>query len=284
MDETTKLWYMQASPLYETERPYHIFEPLPPECKPGNLSFELGPPQSIKDVRGHEREYTLQIHGFAFKSRILPNVNWNDETDISTKYIEDLRRALSEVPGLGSDIETCKILDWRIRKSGSENVLENPGADRMVKISPAYIVHIDQSPAGVLHRIRKQFGAEIEALIHGHRVQVINIWRPLVAVVEDLPLALCDARTVSQEDLVETEFINTDDIRRSYMVKYSDSFQFHYLSRMTKDEICIFKVFDSADVETKWVPHAAFNHAVPSPDYAPRESIEVRFLVFSPEP
>lgn len=78
-----------------------------------------------------------------------------------------------------------------------------------------------------------------------------SIWRPLVDVVEELPLTVCDARTVGSEDLLEVEFINADYVRRSYLVKYSEKFRFYYLNRMTKDEVVVFKVFDSADVKAK---------------------------------
>ena len=78
-----------------------------------------------------------------------------------------------------------------------------------------------------------------------------SLWRPLVDVVQDLPLAVGDARTVSRTDLVEVEFIDSDSVRRSYIVRHNDKLRFYYLSRMTKEEMCVFKNFDSADVECK---------------------------------
>ncbi|KAK0609958.1 hypothetical protein B0T17DRAFT_621249 [Bombardia bombarda] len=272
MDETTCLWYMVPSPLYAKEKPYHIFEPLPPGFKAGNLAFEPGPPQNITNARGRIAEYTLQENGFAFGTRSLPDhVNWDNEAEISAKYIPDVKEFLSE------------MLSPHLRKAGSKNVLQDPSGDRMVKISPAFIVHVDQSPAGVLDRIRRLYGRLADELIQGRRVQVFTVWRPLVDVVEDLPLALCDGRTVRQTDLVEVEFVNSDCVRRSYMVQHSKDFQFHYLGRMTKNEVCVFKVFDSADVDCKWVPHAAFEHTNLPGGLSPRESIEVRLLVLSPE-
>jgi hypothetical protein len=78
-----------------------------------------------------------------------------------------------------------------------------------------------------------------------------SVWRPLVEVVDDLPFAVCDARTGSSTDLLEVEFINSDYVRRSFMVKYSEKCRFYYLSRMKKNEVCVFKVFDSANVKSK---------------------------------
>lgn len=119
---------------------------------------------------------------------------------------------------------------------------------------------------------------------------------------------------MSPADLLEVEFINADYVRRSYLVKYSEQFRFYFLNRMTRDEVCVFKVFDSADTKAKrklrspslpllsirryleepydilvyrseltWfldVPHAAFEQqSYPNP--SPRESLEVRVLVVS---
>jgi hypothetical protein len=47
-----------------------------------------------------------------------------------------------------------------------------------------------------------------------------SVWRPLAEVVDDLPFAVCDARTGSSTDLLEVEFINSDYVRRSFMVKH----------------------------------------------------------------
>lgn len=64
-------------------------------------------------------------------------------------------------------------------------------------------------------------------------------------VVEDYPLTMCDCRTVDASDLVEIVQLNEDYPRRNYLVTYNEGMRFHYLSRMTKDEICSFIVFDS---------------------------------------
>lgn len=59
---------------------------------------------------------------------------------------------------------------------------------------------------------------------------------------------MCDARTVKQSDLVSSAHVSDDYVRRNYLVKYSQDFQFYYLSRMTKEEVCAFIVFDSSGV------------------------------------
>jgi hypothetical protein len=82
-----------------------------------------------------------------------------------------------------------------------------------------------------------------------HQVSSPSVWRPLVDVVEDVSLAVCDARTSSRDDLIEVDFIDNTMVRKNFMAKYSEAAQFYYLSKMTKDECCVFQVFDSLDLE-----------------------------------
>ena len=66
-------------------------------------------------------------------------------------------------------------------------------------------------------------------------------------MVEDLPLAVCDARRVGPEDLIEVAFIDGGIPRYNYMAKHSDEYRFCYLGNMRRDEVCILKNFDSRD-------------------------------------
>jgi hypothetical protein len=86
MDETTQLWYLRPSSLYKKEKPYHIFEQLPQGFKTSNLAFEQGPEQSIVDVRSREHRLTLEEHGFAFRTRPPPSLNWDDDAEINVKH------------------------------------------------------------------------------------------------------------------------------------------------------------------------------------------------------
>lgn len=50
-------------------------------------------------------------------------------------------------------------------------------------------------------------------------------------------------------DLVELEFVTEESPRLSYLAKWNDKYRFYYLSRMTNEEACIFKIFDSAALD-----------------------------------
>lgn len=67
-------------------------------------------------------------------------------------------------------------------------------------------------------------------------------------VVDGWPLALCDGRTAKLSDCIESEYITSEAVRLSLLPKYSEQYQFYYLSQMTRDEALVFKIFDSEAV------------------------------------
>lgn len=78
-----------------------------------------------------------------------------------------------------------------------------------------------------------------------------SVWRPISDVVEDWPLAICDARTVNTADLVELEFVTEELVKLSYLARWNEKYRFYYLSEMTNRDACIFKIFDSASFENR---------------------------------
>lgn len=64
-------------------------------------------------------------------------------------------------------------------------------------------------------------------------------------MVKSWPLAVCDARTATDDDFVELSYVTKELVRLSYMVKWNEKHQFYYMSNMTDQEVCIFKIFDS---------------------------------------
>ncbi len=134
------------------------------------------------------------------------------------------------------------------------------------------------------------------SLAAGGRFGIINVWRNIVEEpVQINPLAMCDAQTVTPEDLVTFEVRYHDRIGENYFAKHRDSHEFYFYPEMTRDEPMLLKQWDSAgtlatsngklgDMSNPEAPatfsfHSAFDDLT-APDDAPdRWSIEVRCLV-----
>jgi hypothetical protein len=67
-------------------------------------------------------------------------------------------------------------------------------------------------------------------------------------------------------------------------VKYSENLKFYYKSKLNTDEVILIKCFESkSDGRARLTPHTAFNDPTSPAGARPRESIEVRALVFTHE-
>ncbi|TAQ90360.1 hypothetical protein B7494_g1301 [Chlorociboria aeruginascens] len=98
-----------------------------------------------------------------------------------------------------------------LRNTDFKDILASLNNGRVMKIKPADIVHIDQSPVSALDRLCLLLPQEeVEDLLTQYRVQIFNVWRPICDVVEDWPFAVCDARTSTMKDLVDFEFITDE--------------------------------------------------------------------------
>ena len=128
--------------------------------------------------------------------------------------------------------------------------------------------------------MRDFFGDEADELLRG-RVQVINLWRPIRGPLRDAPLAVCDATTVAPGDLVPADLVYRDRVGETYGVTFNPEHRWYYVPDMQPDEALLLKCYDSStDGRARFAPHTAFEDPTAPPDMLPRESIELRTLVF----
>jgi hypothetical protein len=102
-----------------------------------------------------------------------------------------------------------------------------------------------------------------------------------VDVVRDTPLAICDAGSMARGDFVATEMRYQDRTGETYSVSCNPAHRWYYFPRMRRDEVLLFKCFDSAtDGRARFGAHCAFDDPTATNAAAERESIEARLLVF----
>jgi hypothetical protein len=144
-------------------------------------------------------------------------------------------------------------------------------------------VHIDQSYGFAPVLLKAQFPSspeEAERLLKG-RFQILNIWRPLKTVFKD-PFAVCDARSVDDDELVPVKIKYPAFDIESWSVRGegSDRHKWYYMSQQTPEEVLLFKCFDSkVDGRARRVPHSSFTD-VEFVGGDARQSIELRAFVF----
>ena len=147
---------------------------------------------------------------------------------------------------------------------------------------PANLVHVDQTATSGAARLRVAYPDEADEFLR-RRVAIVNLWRPIKSPVLDAPLAVCDARSVTPEDLVASELVYRDRRGETYNLVYNPGQRWFYAPEMRADEVLLLKCFDSRDdgAVSRFAPHTAFIDPTAPQDAPPRESIELRtFLIF----
>jgi len=256
----------------------------PTSEKPRSLEYEPPPgvPRTtavyrehtveIRDVRPVAATLSLEDEGFQLLTAPTSVTDFDDEEAIRTRYYAETISLLEELTGASKVV----VFDHTIRR-------RVPGAaDRATGIprQPVPRVHNDYTVKSGPQRVRDLLGDEADALLQ-KRFSVINVWRPIRGPVQDSPLAVTDARSVAQHDLVATDLVYPDRLGEIYYVKFNPEHKWFYAPAMRNDEVMLIKCYDSVeDGRARFVPHSAFVDPTTPRGAPPRESIELRTLVF----
>jgi hypothetical protein len=197
-----------------------------------------------------------------------------DEDAVRRIYYPEAERLVASATSASRVV----VFDLTIRRRLPGVADRAAGAPRQ----PVPRVHNDYTVKSGPQRVRDLLGEEADALLAG-RFSVINVWRPIRGPLRDAPLAVCDARSVAFEDFVPSDLLFRDRTGEIYAVTYNPSHRWFYVPEMREDEALLLKCYDSAqDGRARFAPHTAFEDPTAPTDILPRESIELRTLVFYP--
>jgi hypothetical protein len=257
------------APTTGKQRTY-AFDPPPGEPK----STALPEPHVVPIFNGRQsaRSFSLDRGGFELVRHPTVVRDFYDDEEVKRVYYPlaeaFLRAALRA--------DRVVIFDHTVRR----RVAGAPDIRGAGPRQPATRVHVDQTVTSGPNRVREHLPGEADELLKG-RVQVINLWRPIRGPVRDTPLAICDGQTVAEGDLIASDLIYPNRRGETYSVKYNPSHRWFYFPDMTPDEAILLKCYDSAtNGSTRFAPHTAFVDPTTAADAPPRESIELRTLVF----
>lgn len=248
----------------------YAFDPPPGEPK----STALPEPHQVPvfDGRSISDSFSLDREGFALVRHPTAVRDFYNDEEIRKVYYpaaESFIRATLRA-------DRVVIFDHRVRRR-VDGAADIRGAGPR---QPATRIHVDQTDASGANRVREHLPAEADELLKG-RVQVVNLWRPIRGPLRDSPLALCDAASVAADDLVASDLIYPNRRGETYSVKFNSDHRWFYFPEMTADQALLLKCYDLAtDGRARFAPHTAFVDPTTPKDAPPRESIELRTLVF----
>jgi hypothetical protein len=259
------------APLKERPRTY-AYDPLNGVAKTNIISDPHALP--IHDARPIAGSISLDVEGFELVRQKSEVKDFYDDDEVKRVYYPEAELLLKDITGASRVF----IFDHTVRKR-----VEGAVDESSVVRQPVGRVHVDHTAKSGPQRVRDLIPEDAEELLKG-RVQIINLWRPIRGPLRDSPLAVCDARTVKFDELVPTDLIYQHRVGETYSVKFNPEHRWLYVPEMTDDEILLLKCFDSkTDGRARFAPHTAFVDPTTPANVPPRESIELRTLVFHPE-
>jgi hypothetical protein len=229
----------------------------------------------IYDMRPIQHELDLDREGFGLvEARTAVNDLWDDD-EVRRVYYPESEALIKDLTGASRVVVFDHVQRRRVPGSLGDRRANGPR-------QPATRVHVDHTARSGPQRVRDLLPDEADELLKG-RVQVINLWRPIKGPLQDAPLALCDARTVDEHDLVAADLVYKDRVGETYSVTYNPAHRWYYAPELRRDEALLLKIMDSKnDGRSRFMPHTSFTDPTTPADAFPRESIELRTLVFHP--
>ena len=238
--------------------------------------------ETVRNGRTADRPPSLGREGFELVRHPCPVVEDRleelmrdydspDESDAKRAYMDETIALLRRLTG-ARDVFSANSSTIRYSP-----VLRNPRA-----MTPAMWAHFDftaEETQGQLDDVLDATGFTPKPY---SRFVLYQGWRALSPPPQDLPLAICDGRTVAPADVVPIEYHKEVDgrdvIYRSCGARFSADHRWWYYPDMRPDEMLLFKGYDSALGEAMKTLHVAIDD--PAQDRTvPRISIESRYFV-----
>jgi hypothetical protein len=225
---------------------------------------------AIRNGREILDELSLDTNGFVLTPHETAVKDFYDPDEVKSVYYPEVERLLKQVTGA----DRVLIFDHVVRN----RVLAERG-EKGAR-APAKIVHNDYSLKSAPRRVRDHLPEEADRLLR-NRFAEINVWRAIRGPIESSPLALCDARSLGAEDIVPCDLVYRERVGETYGFVYNPKHRWYYFPRLEHNEAILLKCYDSKDDgRARFTAHTSFDDPSSPPNAAPRESIEVRALVF----
>ena len=249
---------------------YYFYDPEP--------GTELNPPGTdvrevtIEDGWPRVGEFSLDREGFELHPFDPSFRDFNDDAAVQNRFYAQVVEHVKRHTGA----RRVLVFDHTIRKRLPADL----SVQTTVQRPAVLLAHSDYTPVSGPQRVRDLLPDEADVLLKG-RVAFYNVWKPLYNTVEELPLALCDAQSQADGDMLRMELKYRERTGEIYVMRYSPDHRWVYFPHMKPDQALLLKTYDSeTDGRARFMGHTAFEDPNTRPDAPRRESIEVRTMAF----
>ena len=217
---------------------------------------------------------TLDREGFALVPHRSAVEDFADPDAVARIHPAEIEALIKDATGADAVVVTGTGVLRFAERSSLSGALDNS--------RPARFAHVDVSDVTAADFCARSLPDGSPA---PRRAAQYNIWRALSPAPQDVPLALCDARSVGQGDLLPADAIfDRDGVDiwsfEGLVVAHSPDHRWHWFRDLDRDEVILFKTNDSDPARAHSVPHVAFDDPDCPPDVEPRSSIEMRAIAY----
>lgn len=228
----------------------------------------------IRDARTEPQRPTLEREGLELFHWPTAVQDFRDAAEVARLYPAEIMRFVRELTGADAVAVTGVPILRFGERSAEAGSRDNSRAARLV--------HIDVSERTAADFAAKAAPAAGRSI---RRTAQHNIWRTFSPPPQDVPLAVCDARTVSPADLVPADacFDRDGTVKWSFealLLQYSAAHRWLYFPDMRGSDALVFKRHDTDPQQPHHVPHSAFSDPRVAADHAPRASVEIRTVAY----
>lgn len=230
---------------------------------------------TMTDARSLADPPRLDREGFALMSMPTAVGDFRDIAEVESVHPEELLAFIQDLTG-ADEVAMSGPPVLRFGEKARQ-------ADRAAHSKTARLIHSDTDATAADDFTRQSNPHPERRLV---RTAHHNIWRTFSRPPQDLPLALCDFRSVEVGDMIKAEAAFDDDQGHvswtfdAMLFAYNPAHRWCFYSDMIRDEVLVFKRYDT-DRSLPWfVPHTAFADPTAPPDAEPRASIEMRTISY----
>lgn len=250
---------------------------------------------TIRDGRDIKSHFQLATHGFTLRDHPSAVSDFLDREMVNSLYPAEALAAVREITGADC---VAPMGGWMIRTSGDVSRFARPTGpfnNQGHVQPPAAEAHVDTCPARSVPLAQRLYDLHFPGGRPYRRFIVSSLWRAFSDGPQDCPLAVCDGNSVADDEGVNNTMIivdelpspeqmlkpipNEDQLPAATIFHFNAGHRWWYFSNMHRDEVLLFKFYDS-NGERPWrTPHTAF-HDPSFRNPQQRFSIEYRTVAY----
>ena len=249
---------------------------------------------TIRDGSSIKDSFDLDTHGFVLAEHSSAITDFFDKEHVDAVYPDEVIGLVKYLTGA-----TCVApLGWMVRTSGdlSQYQHQTVGYTHQGGVQPpASDAHVDVTPACATSRARDVYEHNFPNGKPYNRFIISSLWRTFSPPPPDWPLAVCEGGSIGRDEGTPNTMFIVDKLPgREEMLAdmpdentaiaadvfhYNPGHRWWYFPDMNRDEVLLFKLFDSDQTRAWRVPHTAFLDKS-FPDANIRQSIEARTIAY----